>query len=102
MIQTASVSQDGADTTADKVGDTIIVVLADHECSGFSIIGALKGGISNLKSLPADNEKLKPNERPERQKAVGIYESAEFPRYILNKDGYPETLDIDGKILFGL
>src|SRR5262249_43278137 len=26
---------------ADKAGDTLVIVLADHECSGFSLIGAL-------------------------------------------------------------
>ena len=87
---------------AERVGDTIVVVLADHETSGFSIIGALKGGIGNLQSIPADTEKFKPGDRPERQKVVGIYESAGFPRYAINpKDGYPETFDVDGKILFG-
>lgn len=87
---------------ADRAGDTIVVVLADHETSGFSIIGALKGGISNLQTLPADTKNLDPGVRPERQKAVGIYESAGFPKYSINqKDGYPETFDVDGKLLFG-
>jgi alkaline phosphatase len=45
---------------ADRVGDTVVVVLADHETSGFSIIGALKGGIGNLQSLPADAAKVEP------------------------------------------
>jgi alkaline phosphatase len=49
---------------ADRAGDTV-VVLADHETSGFSIIGALKGGMSNLQSLPADTEKIDPG--------VGLY-----------------------------
>lgn len=87
---------------ADEAGDTIIVVLADHETSGFSIIGALKGRMSELESLPPDNEKLQPGVRPERQKAVGIYEGAKFPSYAINpKDGFPETFDVDGKLLFG-
>lgn len=86
---------------ADRVGNTVVVVLADHECSGFSVIGALKGGISNLKTLPADSEKSDPNERPERQKAVGTYTAADFPKYNILADGYPETFDIDGKVLFG-
>jgi len=85
----------------ERVGDTIVIVLADHETSGFSIIGALKGGISNLQSLDTDAEKLKPGERPERQKVVGIYENAKFPKYSINKDGYPETFDVEGKLLFG-
>lgn len=87
---------------ADRAGDTIVVVLADHETSGFSIIGALKGGIGNLQPLPPDTGNLDPGVRPERQKAVGIYERAKFPTYPINeKDGYPETFDVDGKLLFG-
>jgi len=37
---------------ADKADDTLIIVLADHECSGFSIIGALAGTVENLQNLP--------------------------------------------------
>lgn len=87
---------------ADRAGDTVVVVLADHETSGFSIIGALKGGVSNLQSLPPDTGNVDPSVRPERQKAVGVYENAKFPTYPINeKDGYPETFDVDGKLLFG-
>jgi alkaline phosphatase len=89
---------------ADKAGDTIIIVLADHECSGFSITGALKGGnggIDRLEKLPSDNKSFDPNEHPMRQQSVGIYEEAGFPKYKILADGYPETFDIDGKILFG-
>jgi alkaline phosphatase len=89
---------------ADEVGNTIIVVLADHECSGFSIIGALKGGeggINRLENLPPDNTTFGPDKRPERQQTVGIYEAAGFPRYQILADGYPATFDIDGKVLFG-
>jgi alkaline phosphatase len=89
---------------ADKAGDTIIVVVADHECSGFSVIGALKGGkgsMDRLENLPPDNETIDPKKRPERQQAVGVYEEANFPKYTILADGYPETFDIDGKILFG-
>jgi alkaline phosphatase len=86
---------------ADKVGDTIIVVLADHECSGLSVIGALRVAISDLKNLPPDNGKLNPDQPPVRQQAVGVYEEAGLPQYNILADGYPETFDIEGKILFG-
>lgn len=86
---------------ADKAGDTIIVVLADHECSGFSVIGTLRGGIDKLQNLPPDTNNLGPRERPERQKAVGVSSKAGFPAYNIIADGYPETFDIDGKLLFG-
>ncbi len=76
-------------------------MVSDHECAGFSLIGALTGGIDNLKSLPADNATLDPNTQPERQKLVGVYDAAGFPKYTIAADGYPQTFDISGKILIG-
>ena len=64
---------------ADRVGNTIIVVLADHETAGFNVIGALKGGISNLQALASDNKTFDPSTQPERQKIVGIYTTRGFP-----------------------
>jgi len=88
---------------ADKLGDTTVLVLADHECSGFSLIGALSlsGGISALKSLPSDSGSLSPSVIPARQNAVGTYDLAGFPSYQILADGYPATMDIDNKVLVG-
>ena len=86
---------------ADKLGDTVVVVLADHECSGFSLIGALSGGVQALRALPPDDALLDPGAVPARQKAVGTYDAAGFPRYQILADGYPRTMDVDGKILVG-
>jgi alkaline phosphatase len=86
---------------ADKAGDTLIIVLADHECSGFSLIGALTGTVENLQNLPSDNATLDPSTQPERQKLVGTYDLAGFPKYKILDDGYPETFDINGKLLIG-
>jgi hypothetical protein len=47
----------------------MIIVLADHECAGFSLIGALTGGINNLKALPSDSGVTDPNTQPARQKS---------------------------------
>ena len=87
---------------------TLVIVLADHECSGFSLIGALTGptgnagSLSNLKGLPSDTTLTDPLVAPKRQGVVGIYDAAGFPRYAINPtDGYPETFDIDGKVLVG-
>lgn len=80
---------------------TLVVVASDHETSGFSIIGALNTTIENARALPPDGTITDPAVAPARQKAVGTYDSAGFPRYNILADGYPETLDIDGKILFG-
>ncbi len=82
-------------------GDTLVIILADHECAGFSLIGALTGGISNLKNLADDHQTLDPNTQPGRQKVVGVYDAAGFPSYAILPDGYPQTFDIDGKLLVG-
>ena len=96
---------------ADSAGDTVMVVLADHECSGFSIIGALSGGVAALQGMASDrgNVELDPAstldqqkaKAPLRQLAVGTYDAAGFPKYTMKADGYPDTFDTDGKLLFG-
>jgi len=81
---------------AAEQGDTIVIVTADHECSGAALIGgatvtdkalvdlAAKKGVANL-----------------RNGVVGTYEKAGFPHYRLAADGYPETTDIDYRLLVG-
>ena len=81
---------------AREQGDTLVIVTADHECSGAALIGgallgdtalqeaAQKKGVANL-----------------RDKVVGVYEKAGFPRYRIAADGYPETTDIDHRLLVG-
>jgi len=90
---------------ADKLGNTIVIVVADHECSGFSVIGALQGGIAKLASLPSDAANLSPDpafkNQPKRLQAVGTYDAAAFPKYDIQPDGYPASYDVDGKVLFG-
>jgi alkaline phosphatase len=105
---------------ADKLGDTTVLVLADHECSGFALIGALVGGQSNLKTLSSNvalptspsvpasacatnsNGVVNPNVCPlAHQQVVGTYDAAGFPIYAIQPDGYPATMDIDNKVLVG-
>ena len=93
---------------ADSHEGTVVVVLADHECSGFSLIGALTnsdgkipGGLANARSLASDAAVLDPKSTPARQKIAGTYDSASFPRYQIEADGYPATMDFDGKMLVG-
>ncbi len=86
---------------AKKNEDTLVIVLADHECSGFSLIGALTKSMSQMNELASDKEKTQPGTAPERQKAVGVYESAGFPKYVFMGDGYPQTADIDHKMVVG-
>ncbi len=81
---------------AEKDGETLVIVTADHECSGVALIGgsmvtdaklqelAKEGGASNL-----------------RDKVVGIYEKAGFPKYTISADGYPAITDIDYRLLVG-
>jgi alkaline phosphatase len=85
-----------AQAFAREQGDTLVIVTADHECSGAALIGgsmltdaALKDaitarGVGNL-----------------RDKVVGVYEKAGFPRYRIAADGYPEATDIDYRLLVG-
>ena len=86
---------------AEKNGDTLVLVLADHECSGFSLIGGLAGGMANLAALTSDTGVLDPASQPARQKVVGTYDAAAFPKYETAADGYPKNMDIDGKLLVG-
>jgi alkaline phosphatase len=76
--------------------DTLVIVTADHECSGAVIIGAsivtdatlqskiALGGVTNV-----------------RDAVVGNYDAAQFPKYTLAGDGYPTTYDPDFKLLIG-
>ena len=82
---------------AERTPGTLVIITADHECAGAAIIGASrltdtalreaaerKGGIPDL-----------------RDKTVGMYELAGFPRYATAPDGYPATTDIDYRMLVG-
>jgi alkaline phosphatase len=76
---------------ADKAGDTLVIVTADHECGGFSLIGGSTKPTAELRTLPAD----------QKLKAVGLHEESGFPTYPLAADGYPQIVDPDGKLLVG-
>jgi alkaline phosphatase len=73
--------------------DTLIIVTADHECSGASILGTALPTVDKLESL-AKKGKTKP-----LQAAVSTYDGAGFPHYTIHADGYPQTTEIDHKIL---
>ena len=75
--------------------DTLVIVTADHECSGAAIIGASKVGDGTLLSYAGGGQATL------RDKVVGVYEQAGFPRYRMLPDGYPETTDIDRRMLIG-
>jgi alkaline phosphatase len=77
--------------------DTLVVQTADHECGGFAVIGT---------SLVTDVELARRGRSGGgtgqlRQGVVAECDDAGFPRYRLAADGYPETTNIDRRLLFG-
>lgn len=74
--------------------DTIVIVTADHECSGAAVVGASKVTDSRLQELIQLG-----GQENVRDKVVGIYEQAGFPKYSIEKDGYPTTTNIDRRLL---
>ncbi len=77
-------------------GDTLVIVTADHECSGAALIGGSMVTDAALRDLGRARGSANL-----RDKVVGVYEKAGFPRYRLAADGYPETTDIDHRLLVG-
>jgi alkaline phosphatase len=77
-------------------GHTLVIVTADHECSGAALIGASKFTDAKLAQAgTAGGKELL------RDKAVGVYEESGFPKYRIANDGYPDTTDIDFRLLVG-
>lgn len=54
---------------------------------GFSLVGALTGGVSAPSALASDSGLLDPTTQPVRQKVVGTYDLAGFPKYTNLADG---------------
>jgi len=78
---------------AAKHGDTLVIVTADHECAGVALIGGSLVSDARLQELVREGGTAL------RDKAVGIYEAAGFPKGRMAADGYPETTDIDNRLL---
>jgi alkaline phosphatase len=81
---------------ARKRGDTLVIVTADHECSGAALIGGSTVTDARLQELVREGGTANV-----RDKVVGVYEKAGFPKYRIANDGYPDTTDIDYKLLVG-
>ena len=77
-------------------GDTLVIVTADHECSGAALIGG-----SMLTDQALRDAAAKKGAANLRDQVVGVYEKAGFPRYRIATDGYPEATDIDYRLLVG-
>lgn len=77
--------------------DTLVIVTADHECSGAAIIGAslVANTVLQERAVAGKGVELL------RDKTVGTYEHAGFPKYETAPDGYPVTTDPDNKMLIG-
>jgi alkaline phosphatase len=85
-----------AQTFARQHGDTLVIVTADHECSGAALIGASKLDDATLAQVGKTSVGT-----ALRDKVVGVYEQAGFPSYRIAADGYPEATDIDFRLLVG-
>jgi len=97
--------------------DTLVIVTADHECSGAAIIGASTATAAQLQanatakptgtgtktSLMRDGSPdaaIAPGATPANP-VVGTYDAAKFPAYSTQSDGFPATTDINYKMLIG-
>lgn len=81
---------------AQKDGQTLVIVTADHECSGVALIGGSTVTDARLQELAKEGGSANL-----RDKVVGVYEKAGFPKYAIGKDGYPASTDIDYRLLVG-
>jgi alkaline phosphatase len=79
-----------------KHPDTLVLVTADHECSGAAIIGASTRPVSAIQQATAN-----PSTASLRDAVVGTYTASKFPKYTIAPDGYPQTTDVDHKMLIG-
>ncbi len=89
--------------------DTLVIVTADHECSGAAIIGTSKKTDAALSTaIAADGNSLGANATdglgsPKlRDNVVATYASnsvSNFPTYSKSADGYPTTMNPDYKLL---
>ncbi len=79
--------------------DTLALITADHETGGMSIIGASTLSAAALKTLATSAAANSTTVEEMRDSVVGTYSSARFPNYNILTDGYPDTTDVDRKLL---
>lgn len=104
-------AKDYVDGNGDFAGhahpDTLVIVTADHECSGAVIIGAstktdaaLQSAVTTLGN-GTDTGATTLGQPSLRNAVVGNYAAAGFPKYAIAADGYPQAWDPDYKLLVG-
>ena len=89
--------------------DTLVIVVADHECAGINIIGSSLKTNAQLNTILATPNSTAPAVpaiatglgTEKREAVVGHYDAAGFPSYALAADGYPVTTDVDYKMIIG-
>ena len=81
---------------AESRKDTLVIVTADHECAGVALIGGSRVSDFRLQALVREG-----GGTTLRNEVVGVYEQAGFPKYKIDSDGYPQTTDIDNRLLVG-
>lgn len=74
--------------------DTLVIVTADHETAGTTIIGASKVTDAVLQTKANTTAAM-------RDEVVGNYDAAGFPQYTLAADGYPVSTNVDYRLLIG-
>jgi alkaline phosphatase len=85
-----------AKTYAQSRSDTLVIITADHECAGVALIGGSRVNDARLQALVREG-----GGTAMRNEVVGVYEQAGFPKYKIAADGYPQTTDIDNRMLVG-
>ena len=86
-----------AQAFASKHPGTLVIVTADHECSGASLLGASRLTNEELAVRAAAGG----GATRLRDGVVGVYEDAGFPDYRIEPDGFPSSTDPDHKLLVG-
>lgn len=77
--------------------DTLLIVTADHETGGVNIIGSSVVSQSDLASRAAAGSGVKGL----RDEVVGTGTAAGFPNYRPLSDGFPDTPDVNRRMLIG-
>ncbi len=89
--------------------DTLVIITADHECGGMSVIGGSTVNNSTLitrstagaGTVTISGTAMTVSTNLASRNAVGTYENAGFPQYPLSGDGYPISTDPDFKMIIG-